>query len=152
MLESNSFIQEKNLWLSQCLDMFRNVFTTRAVFTPLTCSLSFSFFVHCIHFVSFFVHCIHFPFISMMSCHVVSLISKAFLLFRDTFDDRSVVTSYFLFVLAWLLTSYIKSWFIKLLIILHTGFKSWVVINFNVLSKFYISSFLVRILQFFLEN
>ena len=103
-------------------------------------------------FCFFFCTLYSFSFFSMMSCHVVSLISKAFLLFRDTFDDRSVVTSYFLFVLAWLLTSYIKSWFIKLLIILHTGFKSWVVINFNFLSEFYISSFLVRILQFFLEN
>ena len=106
-----------------CLKTFA-VYNTSSFYTPHMlfklfrfCTLySFSFF--------FFVHCIHFPFFSMMSCHVVSLISKAFLLFRDTFDDRSVVTSYFLFVLAWLLPSSIHSWFIKLLIILHSGFKS----------------------------
>ena len=87
-------------------------------------------------FCFFFCTLYSFSFFSMMSCHVVSLISKAFLLFRDTFDDRSVVTSYFLFVLAWLLTSYIYSWFIKLLFLLHYGFKLLVVAYLKILFKF----------------
>ena len=99
----------------------------------------------------FFVHCIHFPFFSMMSCHVVSLISKAFLLFRDTFDDRSVVTSYFLFVLAWLLSGFIYSCFKKLLILLNSGFKSWVVVNFF-LSQFYVKELFSKDLTIILWN
>ena len=121
---NSTVLFQKNLCLNQCVDIFRNLSTTRAVFTPITCSLSFSFFVHCFHLVSFFCTLYSFSFFSMMSCHVVSLISKAFLLFRDTFDDRSVVTSYFLFVLAWLLSGFIYSCFKKLLILLNSGFKS----------------------------
>ena len=73
----------------------------------------FKLFLFCTLYVFIFMYIVFIFFFSMMSCHVVSLISKAFLLFRDTFDDRSVVTSYFLFVLAWLLPSSIHSWVYK---------------------------------------